>query len=370
VAGIISQASCWPINVTWNRRKQLRLKKIWSKNQLMHIQKLLGAICVAGVVGAGSLKAQSSDSDIQAKAREALRQKMAEMNTDTSASAPAAAMPAPAPAAMPPAASPAPISNQGLSAEQEARVRAALEQATTTGSTIASPSSPAPVAPAPAPAVVPPPAEMAPAAASPMPSPTPMRHHGLSPEDQARVRAALEQATATGGNAQTGGTNSLNYQWYKGTVPPVSAPTGARSTILGETSTNAPMSPAPAAVTTDNSAQSKPATDREARMKLREEINAQHVAAEAAAAQQIQETKAARQAAEEKREAGVASSATQPVASVPPGYMPVPAPSTPPVIPTAGSKEQRLAELLRLYKSDQITPTEYHEQRAKIIAEP
>ncbi len=35
-----------------------------------------------------------------------------------------------------------------------------------------------------------------------------------------------------------------------------------------------------------------------------------------------------------------------------------------------GSKESRLSELLRRYKTDEITPHEYHEQRSKIIAEP
>jgi len=35
----------------------------------------------------------------------------------------------------------------------------------------------------------------------------------------------------------------------------------------------------------------------------------------------------------------------------------------------SGSKEQRLQQLLQQYKSDQITPQQYHEQRAKIIAE-
>jgi hypothetical protein len=34
------------------------------------------------------------------------------------------------------------------------------------------------------------------------------------------------------------------------------------------------------------------------------------------------------------------------------------------------SKQQRLAALLETYKQDKITPAEYHEQRAKILAEP
>ena len=48
---------------------------------------------------------------------------------------------------------------------------------------------------------------------------------------------------------------------------------------------------------------------------------------------------------------------------------PAPTPVTPPASPLSGSKEQRLATLLQQYKSDQITPQQYHEQRAKILAE-
>lgn len=40
-----------------------------------------------------------------------------------------------------------------------------------------------------------------------------------------------------------------------------------------------------------------------------------------------------------------------------------------PVSPLSGSKQDRLAELLRRYKADEVTPQEYHTQRAKIIAE-
>ena len=38
----------------------------------------------------------------------------------------------------------------------------------------------------------------------------------------------------------------------------------------------------------------------------------------------------------------------------------------------AGSKtkQQRLAELLELYKADKVSPSEYHAQRAKILSEP
>ena len=49
----------------------------------------------------------------------------------------------------------------------------------------------------------------------------------------------------------------------------------------------------------------------------------------------------------------------------PSGYVPLEAPA----MPIAGTKEQRLQQLLQQYKADQITPKEYHEQRARIIAE-
>jgi hypothetical protein len=49
-----------------------------------------------------------------------------------------------------------------------------------------------------------------------------------------------------------------------------------------------------------------------------------------------------------------------------PAYPPLQAPA-----PTVSAdKEQRLQELLAKYRADQITPEAYHEQRAKILAEP
>ena len=45
-------------------------------------------------------------------------------------------------------------------------------------------------------------------------------------------------------------------------------------------------------------------------------------------------------------------------------------PDVAPAPPIAASKEQKLAWLLGLYKSNQLTPQQYHEQRAAILAEP
>jgi hypothetical protein len=47
---------------------------------------------------------------------------------------------------------------------------------------------------------------------------------------------------------------------------------------------------------------------------------------------------------------------------------PAPAPIVAPALPISASQEQRLAELLRQYKADQITPEQYHMQRAAILA--
>jgi hypothetical protein len=41
-----------------------------------------------------------------------------------------------------------------------------------------------------------------------------------------------------------------------------------------------------------------------------------------------------------------------------------------PAVPISGDKQQRLAALLQQYRADQITPEQYHQQRAKILAEP
>ena len=46
-----------------------------------------------------------------------------------------------------------------------------------------------------------------------------------------------------------------------------------------------------------------------------------------------------------------------------------PTPTVAPPLPVPSSKEDRLAQLLRQYKADEITPEQYHQQRAKILAE-
>ncbi len=49
---------------------------------------------------------------------------------------------------------------------------------------------------------------------------------------------------------------------------------------------------------------------------------------------------------------------------------PAMAPIAGPPNPLSADKQQRLAELLKKYKADQVSPEEYHKERAKILAEP
>ena len=49
---------------------------------------------------------------------------------------------------------------------------------------------------------------------------------------------------------------------------------------------------------------------------------------------------------------------------------PVFEPLTGPPLPISDAKQQKLKDLLRLYQADQLTPEQYHQQRAKILAEP
>ena len=75
--------------------------------------------------------------------------------------------------------------------------------------------------------------------------------------------------------------------------------------------------------------------------------------------------------------ASVPTATTQPevfqntgvVSSSPTVVTAAPVVETAPALPISGSKVERLSALLQQYKANQITPQQYHEARAKIIAE-
>ena len=64
----------------------------------------------------------------------------------------------------------------------------------------------------------------------------------------------------------------------------------------------------------------------------------------------------------------IKSSGSKPVYTDIPSAMPTT--MAPPPTTLSGSKEQRLNQLSQMYKADQITGDKYHQERAKILAEP
>jgi hypothetical protein len=95
-------------------------------------------------------------------------------------------------------------------------------------------------------------------------------------------------------------------------------------------------------------------------------IQANHVVCEDIVHRKIAEVEAARHRKVEP--VRVAPARVEPVRMEPARMEPVRvAPA--PVVVVAPTRESRLAELLRRYHAEEITPREYHEQRAKIISE-
>ncbi len=183
---------------------------------LMRIPKLLLVLAVAFIGEAVSLQAQRADTDLQAKAREQLRQKMADMGAQPAAAAPTNAAPAapvkakPPPAAPmvvtpPPAAAPVyavPAVNSDAQAKAEAAMRQRMAELDSQKPATATAAPVVPVTP-PA-AVTPPPVRTAPPVVmTPPPVAPPMQPSATAapvvampaenPEAQAKAQAALRQ---------------------------------------------------------------------------------------------------------------------------------------------------------------------------------
>lgn len=259
----------------------------------MQISKILLAVCtVMGCVGSLSFAGQDSPSQIQA--REALRQKIAELNAQESQT-------------------PAPQATKKKKAAP---------------------------APAPQPVVQPPPVVVAPppAVATPAPvvttTPPAASASRMTSEQAAQLREALRQKMA-----------ELDAQEKTGqpTFAPVTSTSQAKSAAV---------------------------------------IKAEQKAAAAEAKRQAEEAKAQERAAAEapKRAAAAekqrwedeskAKSAKPNPVTVTKANAAAFAPVEPPPSAVPASKDAKLADLLRKYKADAITPEEYHKERAKVLAEP
>ena len=140
-------------------------------------------------------------------------------------------------------------------------------------------------------------------------------------------------------------------------APAVEIPAATTVVPAATTAPTAVETPAPAVATPAAAGTLAPAGDTPAQ-----------VAARAALLQKMQEI------------GGNPSTATSSAAATPapavkvetttPGRVAVAQPIVAPALPIALSKEQKLNALLSSYKADQLTPQQYHEQRAAILAEP
>jgi len=101
------------------------------------------------------------------------------------------------------------------------------------------------------------------------------------------------------------------------------------------------------------------------RQRLADEAQATQQAAAEAKAREDAQKSAAGEA--ETRKAESVQVKPDAVAEVKPAAF-APLETPPPAVPA--SKEAKLADLLRKYKADEITPKEYHQERARILAEP
>jgi hypothetical protein len=99
-----------------------------------------------------------------------------------------------------------------------------------------------------------------------------------------------------------------------------------------------------------------------------------NVSTESAAVEKVMADQAAtRQKAQQDVASRVSSLQTQAQVNPPvvaPSGAALASPSVPSAAPGVSAKEQKLADLLRRYQADEISPLEYHTERAKIIAEP
>ena len=135
-------------------------------------------------------------------------------------------------------------------------------------------------------------------------------------------------------------------------VPPPSAPTPAPAAPppVQISTPAAPPSSTWATPASDSFSQVPPPSDSEAAAKAREALR-----------QSTFQPEMQPSTGQQVPGAGAA-----PAFSATPGFKPLDTPSS----PLTGSKQERLNELLRRYRADEITPEQYHTQRAKILEEP
>jgi hypothetical protein len=309
----------------------------------MQIPKFLLLFCVA-TLGLSTLQAQRVDTEEQAKARELLRKKMAELDAQQPAAQPQqTSKPAPEPTTPPKKpkvkkAAPKPAPVVAPAPNQQFPVR------DFTGAPPLTPSAPA-VTPPPAVAAPPRPARIAPharaATPAPMSAPSALAEGTthLTPEAEAKAREELRQKMAELDSSKSAPPSATTTPAPKAPAKPKVArkkEKKAEPKVLATPAPTAPAeSPIPAVV---------PSAENQ---KLAEPVTVQQSNPPVARKKQKQKE--------------------QYVFDTPAPTTPVESP-----IPAAvsSSKNQQLTELLTHYRANAITPEEYHKKRAEILAQP
>jgi len=168
-----------------------------------------------------------------------------------------------------------------------------------------------------------------------------------------QLREALRQRLATESGAQPIATTPAPA------APAASKPPVAPAAKVAPVVTAAPPVVAPNTFVDD-------ATTARLREALRQSMEAPTAASGASGAVSVPIVDQAVAEAEARQKAGAKVQST-PATVATTGLNPQPLVA--PASPIPAGKEQRLAELLSKYKADQITPHEYHRQRASILAE-
>jgi hypothetical protein len=301
----------------------------------MQISQRFAVACITAILLTPYLS-HADDSDVDAKLRQALDQKMKELGPESGAA------PKTKPKTNAPAAHPAPPAAHTAPAPV-----------------------PAPVHPAPTPAI-PAQTQVAPPPAHPLPPPA--VNNNMTPSDakaakaraqeQERQRAAAEKAAKAKADAEARAAAKEKARMdAEHAAAEKAAQANAEAAARERAKEQARLQSEQAAAA--KAAKAKADAEARAAAKQKARADAERAAAEKAAAKE-----AAKHAKATK------SQPAQPIFQERPEHQTAVTPIHTAPAPVAGSKEQRLQALLQQYQADKISPEEYHSQRAKILAEP
>jgi len=316
---------------------------------------LLLVVCVAFAICVPP-PARGDDTEAIAKAREALRQKMKELDAQQAGGAPATNAPvqptAAAVKAVTPAPQPAAPAVKAAAPVAQPAAPAAQPAPTATAKVVEAPK------PKPAPPTVKIVPSRTPAVASsghfsdlPPASPSILTPKAVYMAFSPLPPASPNLAAATALKAKQDELDRLAANAGKTKPQPAAVatkPPSEKPALAAKPSTGEPVGPR------------KPSSETSIAAKAEKD----RIAADAKAKQIAADIKAKQDRAAADKAAAAAKMARKPDRQL--AFMPL----TAPALPISMDKEQRLIELLQKYKAEAITPQQYHEARAKILSEP